>query len=45
MEVYEKPFRKYLSLEGVVLKSLNVTRNVVVFIEDLNLVKEEEESL
>jgi hypothetical protein len=37
MDLFEKPYRRYNSLDGVILKSFSVTKNVAVFIEDLNL--------
>ena len=45
MEIFEKPYRKFNSLDGIILKSVSVTKNVVIFVEDLNLAKEETESL
>ena len=45
MEVFEKPYRRHNSLDGVILKSVSVTKNVVVFVEDLNLTFEENKSL
>ncbi len=41
MEIFEKPYRKFNSLDGIILKSVSVTKNIVVFVEDLNMVKEE----
>jgi hypothetical protein len=32
MELFEKPYRRYNSLDGVILKSVSVTKNVVVFV-------------
>lgn len=45
MEIFEKPYRRYNSIDGVILKSVSVTKNVVVFVEDLNLTLQENKSL
>lgn len=37
MDMYEKPFRKFNSLEGILLKSINANKNIVVTIQDMSL--------
>jgi Cdc6-like AAA superfamily ATPase len=41
MEMYERPFRKFNSLQGVLLKSVNPNKNVIVSIEDMSLTSKE----
>jgi hypothetical protein len=36
---FEKSYRKYSSLEGVVLKSPSITKDVLIMIDDMNLVE------
>ena len=45
IDVFEKPYRRFNSLDGVILKSVSVTKNVAVFVEDLNLTLQENKSL
>ena len=41
MEMYEKPFRKFNSLKGTLLKSTSPNKNIIISIEDLSLTSNE----